>query len=212
MMICSHHFTGLHNQGISILLNCFWKDVPIQMLLPNGRTHHLILLLEKGHAEVARLLLDSGADATLANDDMSHHFTALHNQGISILLNCFWKDVPIQMLLTNGRTHHFILLFKGHVEIARLLLDSGADATLADDEMFTPLHCAAQSGHLDLVKLLLETGADRNAVTKGRHTPHDLAAANGHTEVARLLLGGSDVRNYFSSMYKAVRRRLYRHP
>jgi ankyrin repeat protein len=105
----------------------------------------------------------------------SHHFTGLHNQGISILLNCFWKDMPIQMLLPNGRTHHLILLLEtasgikcGHAEVARLLLDSGADATLANDNMFTPLHCAAQSGHLDLVKLLLERRADPNAVTNGR--------------------------------------------
>jgi hypothetical protein len=75
-----------------------WKSTPLHFAA------------EKGHAEIARLLLDTGADATLANDDMFTPLHLLHNQGTSILLNCFWKDVPIQMLLPNGRTHHFILL------------------------------------------------------------------------------------------------------
>jgi ankyrin repeat protein len=50
----------------------------------------------------------------------------------------------------------------GHVEIARLVLDAGADinANTPVHNHATPLHHAALYGHADVVRLLLERGAD----------------------------------------------------
>lgn len=46
-----------------------------------------------------------------------------------------------------------------HLEIANMLLQSGADLMCRDKEMSTPLHLAATEGNIDLVQMLFEAGA-----------------------------------------------------
>jgi ankyrin repeat protein len=47
-----------------------------------------------------------------------------------------------------------------HVDVARMLLASGADPNARQSGGWTPLHAAARNGSLELVDLLLEHGAD----------------------------------------------------
>ena len=44
----------------------------------------------------------------------------------------------------------------GHIEVVKLLLEKGADITIASDSGWTPLNSASDNGHLAVVKLLLE--------------------------------------------------------
>jgi hypothetical protein len=59
---------------------------------------------------------------------------------------------------------------KGHVEVARELLASGASVKAKNRKGFTALHFAAQNSHLDLVKYLVKRGIDVTAKTKGGQT------------------------------------------
>lgn len=54
---------------------------------------------------------------------------------------------------------------KGHVELAMLLLERGANIEEVNDEGYTPLMEAAREGHEEMVALLLSQGADINAQT-----------------------------------------------
>ena len=74
-----------------------------------------------------------------------------------------------------------------HLEIARALLEQGADPNARQADDFTPLHEAAQNGQLDMVKLLLQYGADANAKSAGNVTPFGMAQQGGHREVMALL-------------------------
>ena len=82
---------------------------------------------------------------------------------------------------------------QGHLEIARLLLEKGADPNrMQDTTARTPLHLAVQHQHEQVTRLLLERGANPNLVARygKRETlvPLQLAARSGDGEIARLLL------------------------
>lgn len=57
------------------------------------------------------------------------------------------------------------------IEIARRLIDGGADVNAKDAEGNTPLHGAAAAGKQELIELLLAHGADPNAANKDGVTP-----------------------------------------
>ncbi|KAH9027484.1 hypothetical protein EDB83DRAFT_2230248 [Lactarius deliciosus] len=82
-------------------------------------------------------------------------------------------------------------LFYGHIEVAQLLRERGADvnALNAYNYMMTPLHLMTTYGRLAAAKWLLDCGADVNTQDKPRGlTPLHWAARNGDLEVARMLL------------------------
>jgi hypothetical protein len=70
--------------------------------------------------------------------------------------------------------------YNGHVEIARLLLQSGADVNAKDRWDRTPLHFAAIQGHVDILHLLVENGADLEAQSKNGSTALHSAAIHGN--------------------------------
>lgn len=65
----------------------------------------------------------------------------------------------------------------GRSRCARLLLDRGADADIADADGFTPLLNAAWSGNLSLCKLILEARPDVDLIAEGR--PHKTSSCGG---------------------------------
>jgi ankyrin repeat protein len=80
----------------------------------------------------------------------------------------------------------------GHVEIVRLLLDSGEDPNrynpVGGHSHTTPLHQAAGAGHSELVRLLVERGArlDLKDIL-WQATPVDWARHGGQTEIEAYL-------------------------
>ena len=89
-----------------------------------------------------------------------------------------WKD-------QNGKTLLHYAAWKGHKEIAELLIANGADVNAKDDKGGTPLHVAAWEGHKEVAELLIAKGADMNAKMEDGETPLDYAKR--HPETADLL-------------------------
>ena len=84
---------------------------------------------------------------------------------------------------------------EGHIEVARFLVECGADARAQDNYGTTPLHLASEGGHLDIVRFLIERGADVRAQDYRWSTPLHRASEWGHLEVACFLVEcGADVR------------------
>ncbi len=77
---------------------------------------------------------------------------------------------------------------KGQLEIAKLLIDSGAKVNQKNEDDETPLYGAAKYGHLEITKLLIDFGADANQATTYGFTPLQIASEGGHLEVAKLLI------------------------
>ena len=60
-----------------------------------------------------------------------------------------------------------VAVFTNKAEIARVLLENGADVNRQDINGYTPLMWAARNGSVDAAKVLIENGADVHAVSQG---------------------------------------------
>jgi uncharacterized protein len=110
-----------------------------------------------GHADLANVLLDRGADVNARSTNSM-------------------KNTPLHAAAAGG-----------HIELTRLLLQRGADANATQEGGWTALHAAAQSGNREMVELLLAHGAHVNVRAENNQTALDLALTKGHQEIARLL-------------------------
>jgi hypothetical protein len=80
-----------------------------------------------------------------------------------------------------------IAVREGHLDIAKLLIDRGAEIDVLDRKDFTPLHNSAWNGNLEMTKLLLDAGADIEASTYDGDTPLSLAQNNDQPQVAEFI-------------------------
>jgi len=110
-----------------------------------------------GNLEVAKLLLDRGAD-------------------IDRRANTKFRNTPLQVSLLTGQE-----------EMAALLVARGADVRIEQAEGFTALHEAAQIGSEKVIRLLLDAGADPNSRGNDGRTPLGMARKAGHEGAAKLL-------------------------
>ena len=83
--------------------------------------------------------------------------------------------------------------FDGYTRILKLLLDAGANHSLADDDGDTALVLAASEGHLDCVRLLLAAGADANKTDSLGASPLMNAIMSRRRECVRALLPASNL-------------------
>jgi ankyrin repeat protein len=74
------------------------------------------------------------------------------------------------------------------LERVKLLLNSGADATVVDDMKWTAFPHAAKRGATETVRCLLNHGAQINSMTPERITAADLACRLGHRDVLSILI------------------------
>src|SRR5271170_3181775 len=83
---------------------------------------------------------------------------------------------------------HACIALGNSIEVARMLVEAGADVNATAAGGYTPLHLAASNGKREIVLLLLERGANREACCDQGETPAGYARERGHTDVAALLV------------------------
>jgi predicted component of type VI protein secretion system len=131
----------------------------------DDRDTPLLVAGARGHAEVARILLAAGADVRARN---RYGGTALipaaHYGHVETVRTLLQSSIDVNHVNDLGWTAllEAVILGDGgprHVEIVRMLLAAGADASKADREGTTPLAHARRRGQADVVKLLEAAGA-----------------------------------------------------
>lgn len=149
---------------------------------------------------LAQLLLDFGADVN-ARDN--HHATPLHSR----TLNPFpyeyrrlmtWGPDTVRVLIDHGanvdvendkgqtllhllsesRSFGDGTRFQVEIDIARLLLERGANANARDKDSATPLHSASAKFGVPIAPVLLDNGADVSAQDSHGRTPLHLLLKN----------------------------------
>jgi ankyrin repeat protein len=111
---------------------------------------------------------------------------------------CGFRDVAEHLLdaypqdaNTRGGKHKTPLhaaAAEGHLNVAMLLLERGADMKSLDSFGRTPLHLASCCGYAKVVSLLIDRGADLDAEESKKGTPLHLALRSGHKDTVQLLL------------------------
>lgn len=107
-----------------------------------------------------------------------------------------WGDFILNEFSRDGYSPLQLACFFGHEEIARYLVEKGADihAVSMNPMAIQPLHAATASDNEAIVRLLLEAGADPNAAQQDGFLPLHAAAQNGNRAIAELLLAhGADI-------------------
>lgn len=91
-----------------------------------------------------------------------------------------------------------LALEKGRPDLARLLIEAGADLNVKNKMILkTPIEIATYSGDLEMVKLLLSKGALPDA-DNDESPPVFKAIMNGHNEIARALIeSGCDIKRVY---------------
>lgn len=123
------------------------------------------------------------------------------------------KEVEAQLSLgvnPNTRTLRYLIsplqeaAANGHVGVAKILLEKGADPNLRNEGGATPMHYAAKHGYVEIIKLLFENGGNARQKGTGCGTPMEWAVRNGQTKAVKVLVeNGADV-NYEYPLHAAV--------
>lgn len=105
----------------------------------------------------------------------------------------------------DGATALILAVDSGYIEIAKKLLDLGADPNKSDSRGFTPLFIAFWNENVKLIQLLLDRGADVNSVvqfTNPEKVPEDIKCMLDVTQPISLLgLSLNNKRREFLEMF-----------
>ena len=171
------------------------KDPTLLNAKNEGALTPLNLAAEQNQTEVARLLLEMGADPTLGDNENSQpiHLAAVSGS-VSIAELLLSKGIDIDSRDINDMTPLLFAASRGKLEMVQFLISRGANVKATTINGFSALQMAAISGNLDLVKMLVSNGASINSRTDLGFTPLHSAASFGRTEVVKYLVDkGADI-------------------
>lgn len=115
--------------------------------------------------------------------------TASETGNIKAALKAIEEKANLNALSSHGRSALTISIIKKHTDIAKLLINKGADINLVDYDQLTPLCYAAERGDLCLVKQLIDKGANVNHQNDQGTTPLLFAVLDKDSyETAKLLI------------------------
>uniref|UniRef100_A0A0E0RJM5 Uncharacterized protein n=1 Tax=Oryza rufipogon TaxID=4529 RepID=A0A0E0RJM5_ORYRU len=155
----------------------------------------ILLAACDGDINVLIYLLDHGGDPAIPN---AGGFTPLHYAAeyghVDVVRLLLSKGVHVDPLNYSGAPLH-LATANDHDQVAKVLLEHGADPNRVVNHVLSPLVVACCSHSLKCMKLLIKAGADVNdrSSTGPRTTPLVLAVDDGSADIVKILLeAGAD--------------------
>ena len=129
----------------------------------------LMMAVDHGHTSIVECLLKE--------TDLSYEKVPLHPEELELPPEERpSRHVPL-----------IIAAMRGHVDVARVLLDAKANPLSSEDSGLTAIHMASCHGHSACLKLLLDSGVSANPAATC-YSPLCLAAREGHAATLSMLL------------------------
>ena len=208
-------FAAIQKSDVSQVRWIISEDVAIDRKDGDGRTA-LTLASSIGNPDIVQLLISAGADIDIQDNEGNTALMMVELSKSTKLVKLLkqagasqkgLKEVELlqaierndqdrvkallqEKLNLNIRLGQSTMLChaaaEGHPEIAKLLIEAGADVNQPVSEgYFNPLLYAAYGGHLEIVRILLEAGADLNVRVKDYLNPleyAELGKYEGHSK------------------------------
>jgi uncharacterized protein len=168
------------------------EGAPIGARDANDRTA-LLLAATFDHVDVARLLIERGADPNALDD---RHDTPWLVTGVTGSVAMLEVLLPARPDLTIRNRYGGVSIIpaseRGHVDYVRRVASIGVDVNHVNDLTWTALLEAVILGdgsavYSEIVSILLAAGADPSIPDKDGVTALEHARANGYADIARLL-------------------------
>ena len=181
-----------HN-GLSVTLKALYygkRDV-VEVLLDSGVELNIFEAAATGQTEHVRALIND--NPALVNSFSPDGFSPLslsvffgHPATVDALLAA-GAEVNAPSRETMKLTPLASAMATAQNEIARTLIQHGANVNAKGESDLTPLHTAAARGNIEAATLLLEHGADINATTTDGKKPISYAEERNHPEMVEFL-------------------------
>ena len=179
--------------GLSVILKATYygqRDV-VEALLASGVELNLFEAAATGQTGRVGALIEQ--DPTLANSYSPDGFTPLslavffgHPETVDALLAA-GAEVNAASRETMKLTPLASAMATAQIEIAKTLIEHGANVNAKAASDLTPLHTAAARGNIEAAKLLLKNGADINATTTDGKKPLVYAEERNQPEMVQFL-------------------------
>jgi len=169
---CLHHVCVGDGDfvGLELVLEEAKKTNPAAINQPGGaffgETPIMIAASYRGTSEHIKALLAYGAKPSIPDQfgNTCLHYAVKRRDAemCRVLLDC--KEVDVNATDEKGETplHWLLKERNAPIEIARLLIEHGADVRREDNDSQAPLYEAASTGNVEIARLLLDHGADVN--------------------------------------------------
>lgn len=175
-----------------LLLACYYnKPQIVKVILKHARQISLYEAAAAGLADLVSEYIEE--NPSLLNEHSEHGFSALglavHFGNVDVVRYLILKGADVNEPSSNGYNVYPLhtAISSNFEEVAKMLVESGANVNVFQAASMTPLHLAAQNGNIELLILLLENGAEVYAKNDFGKTPSDLASERGHEDIAKIL-------------------------